>query len=523
MMWDCNGLPQQQWGYDANEGTIYLKESDQDASLCLDAFANIGLGNQVQVWGCNLLPQQLFDVNWGTTIRIAQEYKMCLDVILPAAPGALTQLWECNGHPNQQFIFDPSTGQLIYGGDPDLQLCVDAHDLGTPGTRLYLWGCNDLGQQQWGYDLVMQTLYLAQSTSVASDAVVIPLGSGVGHAMASICIDLGGGAVAEGSFTQTWGCNGCWNQQWLLGGGITQQPDEWVKTSFTTARKLQGVPVKDLSGGCPALPPAPTPPPAPSSTCLNGWPSFKSSQDLAADPGWGGYITEIYGGIPDESLQSYPWCMGSLWALYIDRIQAHGAKTPRNVGTCPTNKGKNEGDLYTINNQFQPSNLNWIWHPGPFKHFESNTWVEVIHMSGLADENVGAWFFYAKGAGIWLNLGRTIWFTDHGDAFRYFKTPADNPKMAAAAKTAGYDTVQFLQHSDCEFKQCNKHTPYLNYEFVSTQLVGKYSCGSSDGNSPLLRTGWQGANACKCDNKKQNSLNCDGIPVQAVKKPLGDC
>ena len=87
-----------------------------------------------------------------------------------------------------------------------------------------------------------------------------------------------------------------------------------------------------------------------------------------------------------------------------------------------------------------------------------------------------------------------------------------------------YDSVQFLAHSDCEFKQCRTHkgTATLNYEIVSTKLKGMYSCTSSSGTSPLVRSGWQGANTCTCDNA-QNNVNCKGVPVQSVKPPLGTC
>ena len=81
-----------------------------------------------------------------------------------------------------------------------------------------------------------------------------------------------------------------------------------------------------------------------------------------------------------------------------------------------------------------------------------------------------------------------------------------------------YDSVQFLSHTDCEFKRCNSQqgTKYMNYEIVSTKLKGMYSCTSSNGDSDLIRTGWQGASTCVCNNA-QNDLNCQGIPIQPVK------
>lgn len=62
----------------------------------------------------------------------------------------------------------------------------------------------------------------------------------------------------------------------------------------------------------------------------------------------------------------------------------------------------------------------------------------------------------------------------------------------------------------------------MNYEIVSTRLKGMYSCMSEDGKSDLVRTGWQGARPCVCNNA-QNNLNCQGVPVKPVEKPLGTC
>ena len=96
--------------------------------------------------------------------------------------------------------------------------------------------------------------------------------------------------------------------------------------------------------------------------------------------------------------------------------------------------------------------------------------------------------------------------------------------MCKKGAAKGYDSIQFLAHSDCEFKQCaaKPGDRYPNYEIVSTKLKGMYSCTSADGKSNLIRSGWQGANPCTCNNA-QNNLNCQGVPVQAVKPPLGTC
>merc|ERR1711971_334835 len=54
MLWDCNGLSQQKWGYDFKQGTIYLAESETDASICVDITGgSLSQGTQMEVWDCN--------------------------------------------------------------------------------------------------------------------------------------------------------------------------------------------------------------------------------------------------------------------------------------------------------------------------------------------------------------------------------------------------------------------------------------------------------------------------------------
>ena len=460
-VWDCNNLPQQAWGYDSDSGDIYLKDSDP--KLCLDVYSDMKLGNQVQVWECNSQPQQLFDINWGTTIRLSQNNTLCLDLIVnpdgTIGDGSLLQFWPCNGYGNQQWIYDSGTGEIraprrrcpdpcrlhiltwcrpalpagtgFNGGDPPL--CIDAHDF-TAGNRLMIWTCNGMQQQKWGYDAVMNTVYLSLSATSSF------------HPDATRCMDLSGGAVDPGTAVEIWDCNGCWNQKWLLAGGVEQQAVEYFNSSVRRALDAR---VLQDPGHCPALP---TPPAA---ECTPGWPIFNKRADLLSDP-WGAvrclrssksnpiqylltplrsmhtssrtsprisqqtslhisasprvrlqYLAAVYGGSIPPAL-SFPWCAGGLYMLYSDMLIAHKVSHPASVGACPTNAGKTAGQLYTSNNLFQPSNALWIWHPPPYKGLSG--WIEVIHMGGLGDEHVGAWFFHAKGSGIWIEVGpRPVW------------------------------------------------------------------------------------------------------------------
>ena len=221
-LYDCNGYPQQALGYDADKGLIYLANSRKDASICLDTFSPAVAGNPVQLWGCNGLSQQQLNILWGTTIRTTgSSYSACLDLRGgdPTA-GTPVELWACNGGVHQQWVYDPSSGALIWGGNgASPAVCVDSHDF-TSGSTLFIWECNGLGAQQWGFDASMKSLYLRAS-----------------EADASACMDLRGGSLDDGATVQVWGCNGCWNQQWLLGGGVELvSPPQSLGGSWPTRR-----------------------------------------------------------------------------------------------------------------------------------------------------------------------------------------------------------------------------------------------------------------------------------------------
>jgi len=52
-LWTCNGLPQQSFGYDTQMQAIYLSESMDDASLCLDVFgSSLDNGGIILTWDC---------------------------------------------------------------------------------------------------------------------------------------------------------------------------------------------------------------------------------------------------------------------------------------------------------------------------------------------------------------------------------------------------------------------------------------------------------------------------------------
>ena len=289
----------------------------------------------------------------------------------------------------------------------------------------------------------------------------------------------------------------------------------------------------------------------PSSTALlrclppANWPSFESAQELAASP-WGTYITNVYGEIPQDATL-YPWCMGDQWMFYDTLLNASNVTDiPPIPAICPMiNTTLNvtdapEGQRYAQNNPFSPEHLSWSWHPSnqtnpllPWTPFANATWVEVMHRLYASDEKTGAWFYFAKGSGIWLNIGKTIDFEAHANAYTFFNVTDNmatgglcaglvnittpNECMCYLAAAQGYDTIQFMKSAPqiCPYSKTPSVQANMNYELVSTHLQGEYACTSPDGLSPLIRTGWLGSRQCTCNatSSPTQNLNCAEVPV----------
>jgi hypothetical protein len=249
------------------------------------------------------------------------------------------------------------------------------------------------------------------------------------------------------------------------------------------------------------------------------WPIFASAAALQADP-WGAYYTSVYGGLPD----TYPLDTSSNWLLYDGAlIKAKVVSIPA-ATSCP----RVAQDRYTTNDEYQPPLVSWIWHSYPYVAMPASSWVEVIHEADpFGDEHYGMWLMYAPGSGIYFNLGVTISFAEHQDAYTHFNIAGGqdmNEAMSKAAAAAGYDSIQFLAHVDHVNYQCDtKNTgragfDYMGVEIVAVKLVGTYPCGTASGAPPSIRSGWKASATCKC-NPKDQFLNCDGLP--SISRPAG--
>jgi len=164
---------------------------------------------------------------------------------------------------------------------------------------------------------------------------------------------------------------------------------------------------------------------------------------------------------------------------------------------------------------YSSKDLTWLWHwlseAVPYQGFADNSIVEVSHdKDPFGDETHGMWFMYAKGSGVYLDLGKTKIFGEHNDAQDFFNcNGCSNPDWCLKAAAAGYDTVQFVAHKDTMNYPCRNKigVEWMNMEIVAVKLIGTYPCGQAQGTPSSLRAGWNGDKPCKCDPSNPNT-NC---------------
>nr|WP_269327699.1 serine/threonine protein kinase [Kineosporia mesophila] len=101
-MQPCDGSPAQRWSYTA-EGALSAQ------GMCLDVGAgDVSNGHQVQVWGCNSTPAQIFQANgddgYGHSMLQNAASGRCLTTPTDVPQsGAALMLWDCAGNQNQSW------------------------------------------------------------------------------------------------------------------------------------------------------------------------------------------------------------------------------------------------------------------------------------------------------------------------------------------------------------------------------------------------------------------------------------
>ena len=248
-----------------------------------------------------------------------------------------------------------------------------------------------------------------------------------------------------------------------------------------------------------------------------GWCHFKKASDF--DRPWCMYFCEVYGEVPDK----FPLSISDSLSMIYDTVaDQYDVTRPDKVGTCPR-KGAKRGEHYKTNNHYQPEDTSWIWKPPPYDAEKEKKWVEVIHQKDpFGDEKHGCWMLKARGSGIWFNMGKTIAFAEHGDAYSHFGVSAGgdmNVKLAKAAAAKGFDSIQFTAHHDHTNYPCDTDAgvPYMNIEIVGVQLSGASACCAPGLPSPFQTHSFmsghppKAARPCVCDTSQEH-LNCKYVP-----------
>jgi hypothetical protein len=127
---------------------------------------------------------------------------------------------------------------------------------------------------------------------------------------------------------------------------------------------------------------------------------------------------------------------------------------------------------------------------------------------------MGFWLYYAVGSGIFINIGKTLGFDNHGGSWAFFHCdprsggcidPGSEAATSGAAARAGWDSLQY--------------TRFLELGMVKQELVlttintrGVYYDGACPppGREALLRTGWNASKPCLCEDRGKMEINCLG-------------
>merc|ERR1719326_376141 len=268
----------------------------------------------------------------------------------------------------------------------------------------------------------------------------------------------------------------------------------------------------------------------------HGWPSFHTQADLQANKPWADYIRAVYGEVPNSG---YPICTYSLSQLYKPLLEAAGVQLPAMSDRCPTHAGQ----YYSTMTDHEEKWSTWIWNfnlaqPLTFD-LPSNTWVEIIHQ-GYELDGDAAWLYYTPGTAIWINLGTTQAYLDHGDAtLALLNEPCQGggtggedlpnecipqfPRLYKAAIAQGLDTLQFLKHADmiCGEDQNPHNRRNMAIEIVDLGGPGTTACAQESSGVNRYRAGWEAASPCDCDNDwdADHTVNCAGFGMRSGTPP----
>ena len=263
----------------------------------------------------------------------------------------------------------------------------------------------------------------------------------------------------------------------------------------------------------------------------NKLPRFSTLSELKKNVHWYEYLSHLY---TDEQIKSLiPLDLGEFWFLYPE-LMSFELYSSLNWNLFPFYR---QG-IYALHNPFlvefiydyrtlikamlfntRPSEL-WIYQymKLPLKRCSCtsyhkidqsidtpitlNSYQEIEIFRGPDPPGAFQWFYYAKGSGIWINLGKTIAFTDHHEAFEFFSITHDYSWGERQAEDALGNILLEAEYDSIQFTCCHEQVYKFEIMFTHAKQIDFLSPCTS------IQTTGKGGALCACDKAKVN-INCN--------------
>lgn len=218
-LWNCSGLPHQQWSFANGSGAIVGVASGR----ALDV---IGLGTtngtQLQLWSISGNSNQAWSFR---KMAIVANGGRVLDAVgVSSANQTRMQLWDSYGTVNQVWNYNPVSGELV-GMDGK---CLDVVGYATTaGTPVQFWNCSGYSNQKWRLE---------------GNGQIVGLGGN--------CLEVADGRFDNGAPIRMWPCNGLPHQSWAFRGEIRSLASDRCLDDPGMGRTLASRPhIFDCHGG----------------------------------------------------------------------------------------------------------------------------------------------------------------------------------------------------------------------------------------------------------------------------------
>lgn len=220
------------------------------------------------------------------------------------------------------------------------------------------------------------------------------------------------------------------------------------------------------------------------SRCSEGvrWPRFETNASMSNE--WRQSFELVYGPLPPEA---FPLDTGhrQMWSV------APPIRVPTS-NDCACFRGgtpAKHGRWFF----FDPQAALWVFD-GDRSPSPSHARVEITHCRAEdAVERGGLWGYRTVGSGVFADIGSTIAFAHHEDAWRHFAVSraggdTDWHVVYERARASGFDSLQFTGHWDM---RCGN-------DAVEIVFLGVKGVEAPCSSGLRLYAGWNGSRPCRC-------------------------